>query len=139
MLNPLARPTSDHIPCVILVGTNIPKANIFRFENHWVKMACFLDVVQLIWDIHCPGDSARCLSAKFKLLRKGLKIWGTSISIMINNLVENCNEIILLEDVFEELRVLHINEWNFRNIVKSRLEHLLMCKQGYWKKLCTAR
>lgn len=31
MVTPLARPTSDHVPCKVAIGTNIPKANIFRF------------------------------------------------------------------------------------------------------------
>jgi hypothetical protein len=31
MVNPLSRPTSDHIPCVISIGTKIPKAQVFRF------------------------------------------------------------------------------------------------------------
>jgi hypothetical protein len=31
---PLAKITSDHLPCKVQIGTNIPKANIFRFENY---------------------------------------------------------------------------------------------------------
>jgi hypothetical protein len=42
-------------------------------------------------------------------------------------------------DNYEEQRNLHITEWNFRNIVKNRLHHLLLCKQEYWKKRCIAR
>jgi hypothetical protein len=42
-------------------------------------------------------------------------------------------------DSIEELRILHITEWNFRNIVKDKLQFLLLCKQDYWKKRCTAR
>ena len=34
LLLPLTRPTSDHIPCKIQIGTNIPKAQVFRFENY---------------------------------------------------------------------------------------------------------
>ena len=30
---PLARITSDHIPCKVVIGTIIAKINIFRFEN----------------------------------------------------------------------------------------------------------
>ena len=30
---PLAKITSDHIHCKLLIGTSIPKANIFIFEN----------------------------------------------------------------------------------------------------------
>jgi hypothetical protein len=50
MVNPLAKPTSDHVPSVISVGTSIPKAQVFRFENHWTKMPGFLDVVARIWN-----------------------------------------------------------------------------------------
>jgi hypothetical protein len=42
-------------------------------------------------------------------------------------------------DGMEELRSLHISEWNFRNIVKERLNNLLICKKDYWKKRCTAK
>jgi hypothetical protein len=133
LVNPLARPTSDHVPCVITIGTTIPKAQVFRFENHWTRMPGFMDVVKRIWDINCPGDSAKILSSKFKLLRKGLKSWSTSISVL-NKVIDNCNRIILMLDGMEELRSLHISEWNFRNIVKARLNHLLSCKKDYWKK-----
>jgi hypothetical protein len=66
----LARPTSDHVPCVVSIGTSIPKAAVFRFENYWTRLPGFLEVVETIWNIHCPGDGAKCLSAKLKLLRK---------------------------------------------------------------------
>jgi hypothetical protein len=42
-------------------------------------------------------------------------------------------------DNIEEQRNLHITEWNFRNIVKNKLQDLLLCKEDYWKKRCTAR
>ena len=31
---PLARPISDHTPCPVQIGTTIPKASIFKFENY---------------------------------------------------------------------------------------------------------
>jgi endonuclease/exonuclease/phosphatase family metal-dependent hydrolase len=42
LVNPLARPISDHVPCVISINTTIPKAQIFRFENHWVRLPGFM-------------------------------------------------------------------------------------------------
>jgi hypothetical protein len=130
VVNPLAKPTSDHIPLVVSVGTSIPKAKVFCFENHWIRMPGFLQVVETIWNISCPGDSAKRISAKLKLLRKGLRNWSTSIS-MINKLISNCNDIILMLDDYEEQRNLHITEWNFRDIVNVRLQHILLCKQRY--------
>lgn len=37
MVKPLAWNTSDHLPCVVSVGTSIPKAKFFHFENFWVS------------------------------------------------------------------------------------------------------
>ena len=107
MVLPLARPTSDHIPCEVTISISIPKAKVFRFENHWIKLPGFLDVVSRIRNIHCPGDTTKCISAKLKLLRKGLKKWSTSMSV-ITSLIENCNAIILMLDEFEEHRMLEL-------------------------------
>jgi hypothetical protein len=101
-------------------------------------MPGFMDVVGTVWNIECTGDSAKVISTKFKLLRKALRNWSTSISV-INKIINNCNEIILLLDGLEEQRTLHISEWNFRNIVKARMQHFVNCKMEYWKKRCTAR
>jgi hypothetical protein len=93
----------------------------------------FLDVVKTIWDIHCPGDAAKCLSGKLKLLRKGLKKWSSSFQVL-NGLISNCNTVIMMLDEYEEHRNLHISEYNFWNVVKKRLQELLLWKQDYWKK-----
>jgi hypothetical protein len=138
LVKPLARPTSDHVPCLVSIGTNIPKAKIFRFESFWIRLPGFLEKVNTIWNITCEGDSAKVLSAKFKLLRKGLKQWSTSFSVL-DAIIANCNAVILRLDNIEEQRLLHISEWNFRNIVKDKLQYLLLCKQDYWRKRCTAR
>jgi endonuclease/exonuclease/phosphatase family metal-dependent hydrolase len=34
MVVPLARKGSDHVPCVVNIDTNIPKAKLFRFESY---------------------------------------------------------------------------------------------------------
>ena len=49
LLLPMARPTSDHIPCKIQIGTNIPKAQTFRFENYWIDHPGFMDLVKSVW------------------------------------------------------------------------------------------
>lgn len=46
LVTPLARPTSDHMPCKVTIGTKIPRSSIFRFENFWVSHASFLSTVQ---------------------------------------------------------------------------------------------
>jgi hypothetical protein len=42
---PLAKITSDHIPCKVAISTKIPKASMFRFENFWAEQDDFLDTL----------------------------------------------------------------------------------------------
>jgi hypothetical protein len=127
---------SDHIPCVVKIGSKIPKAEIFRFENYWVRRPGFFDVVANIWTLNCHGNSAKIISHKFKLLRKALKIWKGNITNM-DTIRANCNAVIFMMDELEEKRPLHVTEWNFRNIIKNKLNHVLLCKQDLWKNRCT--
>jgi hypothetical protein len=47
---PLAGTTLDQIPCVVHISTDIPKGNLFRFENFWVEQQGFYDIVKMVWD-----------------------------------------------------------------------------------------
>jgi hypothetical protein len=118
LVNPLARPTLDHVPCVVSIGTSIPKAKVFRFEDYWIRLTGFLDVVNTIWNINCPGDAAKCILGKLKLLCKGLKKWSASFQVL-DGLIANCNYVIMILHDYEEQRILHISKWSFRNIVKK--------------------
>jgi hypothetical protein len=139
VVNPLAKPVSDHISCVIDIGTKIPKASIFRFENFWVRQPGFMDVVQRIWDMtNVSGNSAKVITSKLKFFRKALKKWNGNISNM-DAMIANCNKIILMVDEIEEVRSLHISEWNFRKKIKERYQHLTACKKDIWKSRCTIR
>ena len=52
------------------------KSNIFRFENYWLEHQDFLHIVKNIWDQPIlEEDIAKSITAKFKRLRKGFKIW----------------------------------------------------------------
>jgi len=71
---PLAKKTSDHIPCKISIGTSIPRSNIFCFEIFWPDHPGFFDVVQAAWEKPVRRcDRASILSTKFKRLRYDLK------------------------------------------------------------------
>jgi hypothetical protein len=41
----LAKITSNHIPCKVVISTKIPRASLFRFENFWAEQDDFLDTV----------------------------------------------------------------------------------------------
>ena len=76
-VTPMAKITSDHIPCKVSIGTNIPRSNIFRFENFWVEHAGFPDTVSSDWSQPTSTNSAaRTISVKLKRLRSTLKAWS---------------------------------------------------------------
>jgi hypothetical protein len=81
MVLPLAKTTSDHLPCKIQIGTNIPKANIFRFENYWLSHPSCFELIKNAWSTPTIGtlDSARTISAKLNCLEECLS-YGPEIS-----------------------------------------------------------
>jgi hypothetical protein len=46
---PLAKLSSDHTPIKIQIGTSIPRAHIFRFEEYWLDFDGFKEVVEKNW------------------------------------------------------------------------------------------
>jgi hypothetical protein len=136
LMLPLAKTLSDNTPCYVQRGTSIPKAQIFRIENHWFQHPGFMELVELSWNSHVQAsNSATRLAAKFK---KALKIWSKSIS-KLDNLIKICNEAILVLNRLEEQRQLSTPESNCRSIIKEQVKKLLRCKNEYWRQKFTIR
>jgi hypothetical protein len=131
MVFPLAKIGSDHVPCVLNVDTNIPKASLFRFDNYWVNMPGFLDCVKSSRDKGSKKNySSAILADKLKTLRHELKKWHVSMA-KLKQMIKNCNSVILSMDSLEEQRPLYVAEFNFRRIVKEHLDSLLLAKCNY--------
>lgn len=100
---PLVIETSDHVPCVVIIDTTIPKHSIFRFENYWMEHQDFFSVVQNGW--MAPShivDLARIITAKFKNLRSVLKVWQRGLSnlkVVIQNVKLTLSLILLVEEL----------------------------------------
>jgi hypothetical protein len=123
---PLAKSTSDHTPCKVQIGTHIPKATLFRFENYWTLLPGFMETVSKAWFSCSHLDGARNVSTKLRALRADLKSWNASKS-SLKILINHCNIIIGFLDDLEEIRLLLIN------IILSHLQKLLHCQHLYWK------
>jgi hypothetical protein len=136
---PLARITSDHLPYRVQIGTNVPKKNIFRFENYWFNHPGCIEQIESVWNSHHnSGNSAHIVSAKFKNLRRILKHWSKGIS-NLSKLIANCNMTIAFLDKLEELRPLYPQEFNFRKIIKVHITSLLRTQNQYWRQRFTQR
>lgn len=135
MAMPLTKPASDHSPYVISIGTAIPKSCIFRFENFWLTHPNFLEVVHNIWSQKVPEqDSAKLITAKFKRLNKGLKIWAKNHSNLAG-IIRVANEFIFMWDFFEEYRPLDEVESRFWGQMDPMDEHDFL----FWYFLCPTK
>ena len=138
-MQPLSKPTSDHTPYVINFGSSIPRACIFRFENHWADHPDFVKTVELYWNSSpFHANAARTISAKFKQTRIGLKQWRKGFQ-NVNKLLHNCDWVLLLLDGLEEQRPLSSLESCFRKLIKGHIAKLLESKRSYWKQRNTVR
>jgi hypothetical protein len=111
---PLVKPTSDHVPCVISIGTKIPRAQVFRFENYWLQHSDFKNIVQNTWNILVGfTDIAKAMNAKLKNLRRAIKLWEKNLTCL-KNLIQRVNAVVELLDNLKEFRTLSLEEWNLR-------------------------
>jgi hypothetical protein len=100
----LSRDCSDHIPYVITINTDIPKARAFRFENYWMLHDEFMEIVENCWHIlNYQTDKAKKMGAKLKHLRKILRQWHQWLSNLAKT-IENNKSVIPLLDIMEEFR-----------------------------------
>jgi len=66
--------TSDHVPWLVFIATDIPKGAVFIFENYLMEHENFLEVVHHRWSIPThQTDMAKRLTTKFKNLRRVIK------------------------------------------------------------------
>ena len=128
MALPLSKPVFDHCPCVISIRTSIPKPQIFIFENYWLRHHDFKDIVEENWNQSLSeSDSAKLITAKFKRLRKCLKIWARSVS-QLSISIKATNEVILFLDSLEDFRNLTDVESNGRTFLATSHEPTTVAK-----------
>lgn len=95
MATALSKETSDHIPYLISITTDIPKAKVFHFENYWLHRQDIQQVLQHGWELQgAHTDKARRVVAKFRNLRRVLRAWHARISNLaatISNTPTGCH------------------------------------------------
>jgi exonuclease III/regulator of replication initiation timing len=127
-----SRDCSDHSPCLITMNTDIPKVQIFRFENYWLLHEEFMQIIEDGWNLpNNHSDKARRMVAKLKTLMKVLRQWQQQLSNLTRT-IEHIKTVILFLDTLEEFRNLALEEWNFRKILQEHLTNLPEQQRVYW-------
>nr|CAN61784.1 hypothetical protein VITISV_012351 [Vitis vinifera] len=70
----------DHSPIVLEAGGFSSRKSPFRFENMWLKIDGFKDLVRSWWNGYSVESySSHCIAEKLKALKKDLKIWNKEV------------------------------------------------------------
>ncbi|CAN6233698.1 unnamed protein product [Urochloa humidicola] len=131
-LTSLSKPTSDHTPILLTISTSIPKPNLFRFENSWLKHSDFLPSVLPAWHSVAPPGATAALVGSLKAVRCASKNWARRKRAP-PSLHLNCKFVIYMLDVLEEGRSLSAGEHSLRWACRERLELSLRERAAYWK------
>ncbi|RVW97689.1 Transposon TX1 uncharacterized 149 kDa protein [Vitis vinifera] len=116
----LPRPLSDHFP-VSLEGGGLRRGpSPFRFENMWLKVEGFQDMIRRWWwEIEVRGNASYRLATKLKEIKQKLKVWNKEV---FGNL--GCNKAAALQQVefwdrVESERILSMEETELKNEAKE--------------------
>ncbi|CAN6343200.1 unnamed protein product [Urochloa humidicola] len=131
-LSSLPKPTSDHTPILLKLSTTIPKPNLFRFENGWLKHRDYLPTVLPAWGSGGSGNAAAVLVGSLKAVRGASKVWARG-KLASTILQSNCKFAIYLLDVLEESRCLSAGERALRQNCRDRLALDVRERTAYWK------
>lgn len=116
---------SNHCPCLVTISIDIPRGGFFRFENYWLQHDQFSGILEQSWSTPMmQQDSAKLVTAKFKVTRQRLRQWQASLT-SLKTLINNTKLVLHFLEVLGDYRDLSLQEWNFKKLLDDRLLNLL--------------
>ena len=132
----LSRPISDHFP-IILVGGGIRRGlTPFKFENMWLKVEGFKDLIRSWWRrIEVRVSASFRLAAKMKEIKKKLKVWNREVFGRLD-----CNKSSALQQVdfwdrVESKRSLTVEETELKKAAKESYKKWVLLEEVHWRQL----
>ena len=129
-------PISDHFP-VLLEGGRLRKGpSPFRFENMWLKVEGFIDLIQSWWrGIEVRGTASFRLATKMKGIKHKLKVWNREVFGSLE-----CNKVSALQEVefwdqMESERSLSLEETELKKEAKESYKKWVLMEETHWRQL----
>ncbi|XP_073360068.1 uncharacterized protein [Aegilops tauschii subsp. strangulata] len=131
LLHALTSSLSDHCPLLLANDKGPPRTKSLRFENFWIKMPRFKEVVQGAWNQEVNHiDPYHILFQKMKKTSHVLRKWSKTIFAHSKVQIHMALEIILRLDVAQETRLLSADERDIRRRLKCKVLSLSVLEQA---------
>ncbi|RVW62494.1 hypothetical protein CK203_064025 [Vitis vinifera] len=124
----LSRPISDHFPIIIEGGGIRRGPSPFRFENMWLKVEGFKDLLRSWWQgMSVSGRASYKLATKLKGIKQKLKVWNREV---FGNLESNKMAALQQVDYWDQVE-------SERGLIEEELSRKKEAKEDYakWVKL----
>jgi hypothetical protein len=122
VLQALSTSLSDH--CLLLLSNqeNPPRPRPFRFENFWMSMPGFLQIVQQAWAIpNTHTNPVQRLNFRLAATAKALRKWSKTLFSEAKLQFHMAQSVILQLDLAQEERLLSDEEFTLRAKLKKRV------------------
>ncbi|XP_044389289.1 uncharacterized protein [Triticum aestivum] len=131
LLHALSSSLSDHCPLLLANDKGPPRTKSFRFENFWIKMPRFKEVVNSAWNQEVNHvDPHHILFHKMKKTSQVLRTWSKTIFAHSKVQIHMALEVILRLDVAQECRPLSAEELDIRRRLKRKVVSLSVLERA---------
>ncbi|RVW30279.1 hypothetical protein CK203_098824 [Vitis vinifera] len=124
----LSRLILDHFPIIIEGGDKRRGPSPFRFENMWLKVEGFKDLMRSWWQgMSVSGRASYKLATKLKAIKQNLKVWNR---VVFRNLESNKLAALQQVDYWDQVE-------SERSLTEEEFSRKKEAKEGYakWVKL----
>ena len=128
------RPTSDHFP-ILLMGGGIRRGPTpFRFENMWLKVDGFIDLLRGWWQgIEVRGRASFRLAYKMKVLKHNIKVWNREVFGRLKVNKNSALQYLEYWDGVESVRSLTLAEAEQKKEAKDAFHKWVQMEEVHWR------